>query len=110
MIFIFSLFPTSPEPFISSVLELISLFQQQKSVSHPVLIHCASGIGRSGLMCLLCNAILDVTNQSNSIPDLAVLTLKLGNFRKNILRDREHLKFAYEAMLCYMKQLLLQGN
>ncbi|ENN77425.1 tyrosine-protein phosphatase non-receptor type 23 [Dendroctonus ponderosae] len=105
-----SLFPTSPEPFLSIVVELISLFQQQKSVAHPILVHCSSGIGRSGLLCLLSNAILDVTNQSNSIPDLAGLTSQLGNFRKNILRDREHLKFAYESMLCYMKQLLSQDN
>ncbi|XP_030747813.1 tyrosine-protein phosphatase non-receptor type 23 [Sitophilus oryzae] len=105
-----SLFPTSPEPFISYVLELISLFQQQKTPSHPIVVHCSSGIGRSGLLCLLTNAILQVTNQANAIPDLALLTSKLGNFRKNILRDREHLRFAYEALLCYMKQVLLQDT
>ncbi|XP_066251269.1 tyrosine-protein phosphatase non-receptor type 23 [Euwallacea similis] len=105
-----SLFPTSPEPFISLVLELITQFQQQKSMTHPILIHCASGIGRSGLLCLLANTILDVTNQANIIPDLAVLATQLGHFRKNILRDREHFKFAYEALICYVKQLLAQDG
>ncbi|KAF7268015.1 hypothetical protein GWI33_018816 [Rhynchophorus ferrugineus] len=105
-----SLFPTTPEPFISFVLELINLFQQQKCCSHPVMVHCSSGIGRSGLICLLTDAILNVTNQANAVPDLALLASKLGNYRKNILRDREHLRFAYEAMLCYMKQVLLQDN
>ncbi|XP_050309351.1 tyrosine-protein phosphatase non-receptor type 23 [Anthonomus grandis grandis] len=103
-----SLFPTSPEPFLSYVLELISLFQQQKVISHPLLVHCSSGIGRSGLTCLLANAILEATNQTTCIPDLAMMTIKLDNYRRNILRDREHLKFAYEALLCYMKQILLQ--
>lgn len=105
----FSLFPTSPEAFLSFAIEVISLFQQQKSMSHPILLHCASGIGRSGLLCLLVNAILDVANQPNSLPDLTVQAVKLGNFRKNILRDREHLKFAYEAMLFYMRQMLSSG-
>ncbi|XP_066141791.1 tyrosine-protein phosphatase non-receptor type 23 [Euwallacea fornicatus] len=105
-----SLFPTSPEPFISLVLELITQFQQQKSMMHPILVHCASGIGRSGLLCLMANAILDVTNQANTIPDLAVLAIQLGHFRKNILRDREHFKFAYEALVCYIKQLLTQDG
>ncbi|XP_018579784.1 tyrosine-protein phosphatase non-receptor type 23 isoform X2 [Anoplophora glabripennis] len=103
-----SLFPTSPEPFIAYVLELITLYQQQRCATHPVVVHCTSGIGKSGLACLLTAAIYDVTNNSNSVPDLACLASKLTNCRKNILRDREHLKFAYEAFLSYMKQIVNQ--
>lgn len=107
---VYSLFPTSSEPFLSYILEIITLFQQQRSNTHPVVVHCSSGIGRSGLVCLLTTAIFDLTNNANSIPDLAALTLKLTNCRKNILRDREHLKFAYECLLTYMRQVVTQGK
>ncbi|KAJ8921018.1 hypothetical protein NQ315_015814 [Exocentrus adspersus] len=103
-----SLFPTSPEPLISYVLELVTLYQQQRCATHPVVVHCPSGIGRSGLVCLLTAAIYDVTNNANSVPDLACLASKLTKCRKNILRDREHLKFAYEAFLAYIKQVVSQ--
>lgn len=104
------MFPTTPEPFISYILELITLFQQQRSNTHPVVVHCSSGIGRSGLVCLLTTALMDLANNATSIPDMAALTSKLTNCRKNILRDREHLKFAYECMLAYMKQVVTQGK
>lgn len=104
------MFPTSPEPFVSFVLEMITLYQQQRSSVHPVVVHCSSGIGRSGLACLLTTAIYDVSNNANSVPDLAAVTSKLTNCRKNILRDREHLKFAYECFLAYMRQVVNQGN
>ncbi|KAJ8943850.1 hypothetical protein NQ314_009620 [Rhamnusium bicolor] len=92
----------------SYVLELITLYQQQRCATHPIVVHCSSGIGKTGLVCLLTAAIFDVTNNANSIPDLASLCTKLTNCRKNILRDREHLKFAYEAFLSYMKQVVSQ--
>lgn len=104
------MFPNSAEPFVSYVTELINLYQQQRSLSHPIVVHCLSGIGRSGLVCLLTSAILDVTNNATSLPDLATLTTKLTNSRRNILRDREHLKFAYECFLAYIKSVNSQGN
>ncbi|KAK9888811.1 hypothetical protein WA026_001034 [Henosepilachna vigintioctopunctata] len=99
-----SLFPVSPDPFVMYIREFISLYQQQKHHSNPLVIHCLSGIGRSGVACLLLFAILEVTNNSSTLTDLTSLTNKITSFRKNILRDREHLKFAYQAFLTYMKQ------
>ncbi|CAG9825233.1 unnamed protein product [Phaedon cochleariae] len=105
-----SLFPTTTDPFVSYVLELIGLFQQQRCPTRPVLVHCASGSGRSGLACLLTAAILDVANNANVVPDLAALASKVGGCRRNALRDREHLKFAYECWLGYMKQVVSQDK
>lgn len=96
--------------FVSFATEVISLFMQQRSTQHPVVVHCSSGIGRSGVMCLLVAAILEATSNPTAIPDLVSLTVKLSAWRKNILRDREHLKFAYEAFLGYMKEVLIQGQ
>lgn len=82
------------------------MYQQQKSNTHPVVVQCPSGIGRSGLICLLTAAIFDVANNANCIPDLTVLAIKLSNYRKNILRDREHLKFGFESLLAYIRQVV----
>nr|XP_023015123.1 tyrosine-protein phosphatase non-receptor type 23 [Leptinotarsa decemlineata] len=105
-----SLFPTKPDPFIEYTLELINTCQQQRCNTHPVVVHCSPGIGKSGLLCLLTAAIFDVTNNANTVPDLAALTVKLNSCRKNILRDREHLKFAYESFLGYMKWVVSQDK
>lgn len=67
-----------------------------------------TGVGRSGLVCLLIPAILDLYVNPTSIPDLTALAVKLSSARKNILRDREHLKFAYQAYLEHLKELRLQ--
>lgn len=104
-----SLFPTNPDPFATFVTEVTNLFLQQRSTLHPVVVHCSSGIGRSGLLCLLVTAVLEVTSNPITIPDLVSLAVKLSSWRKNILRDREHLKFAYEVFLAYMKQVLALG-
>ncbi|CAG9853928.1 unnamed protein product [Phyllotreta striolata] len=105
-----SLFPTTSDPFVSYILEAISMYQQQKSNTHPVVVHCSSGIGRSGLICILTAAIFDVTNNANSMPDLTALAIKVSNYRKNVLRDREHLKFAYECFLAYIRQVLSEDK
>ncbi|XP_045472120.1 tyrosine-protein phosphatase non-receptor type 23 isoform X2 [Harmonia axyridis] len=100
-----NLLPASSVPFIGFVKEFINLHQQQKLLSNPIVVHCSSGIGRSGVACLLIFAILEATN-SVTLPDLTSLANKITSFRKNILRDREHLKFAYVAFLAYMKQIV----
>ncbi|RZC41776.1 tyrosine-protein phosphatase non-receptor type 23 [Asbolus verrucosus] len=105
-----SLFPMNAEGFATFITEIINMFLQQRNTFHPMVVHCSSGIGRSGLACLLITAILEVTNNSASIPDLVSLSVKLSAWRKNILRDREHLKFGYEAFLTYMKQVIAQGH
>lgn len=81
------------------------MHQQQRILTHPVLVHCYAGVGLSGLFCLLVPAILDLTANPTSIPDLTSLAIKLSVARKNILRDREHLKFAYQAFLSYLNEL-----
>lgn len=94
---------------IGYIKEVIVLYYEQNNFSNPIAVHCCSGIGRSGLFCLLVTAILEVTNIATTIPDLVLLASKLTSCKKNLLRDREHLKFALEAFLCYMKQVILQG-
>lgn len=85
--------------------EVIHLQQQQRVTVHPVVVHCLLGVGRSGLLCLLIPAILDLAVNPTSIPDLTALAVKLSSAKKSILRDREHLKFAFQAFLQHLKDL-----
>ncbi|CAH0393687.1 unnamed protein product [Bemisia tabaci] len=102
-----SSFPPSPGPFLSVVCECLSLYRQQRNLAHCVVIHCLSGVGRSGLFLLVLAAIAEI-NSGQGIPDLINLAGKMSLSRKNCLRDREHLKFAYQTILYYAQDLLMK--
>lgn len=74
-------------------------------MASPILVHCSPGIGRSGLFCLLLTALLEVMINPNVIPDISLIGGRMSTKRKNILRDREHLRFCYVAFLYYLKDL-----
>uniref|UniRef100_A0A1B6CFF6 protein-tyrosine-phosphatase n=1 Tax=Clastoptera arizonana TaxID=38151 RepID=A0A1B6CFF6_9HEMI len=101
-----SSFPASPGPFLSLVAEAMSLRTQQRGVG-PCVVHCLSGVGRSGLYLLLLAAMCYIQN-SHSLPELVTLAGKISTFRKNALRDKEHFKFAYQALLYYTQDLLMK--
>lgn len=87
--------------------ECINFFNQQRSYGHPVVVHCLSGVGRTGLFCLIIASILDI-QAAKGIPDIAALVAQMCQFRKNCLRDREHLKFAYQAILYFCQDYLMK--
>lgn len=87
--------------------EAINFFNQQRSYNHPVVVHCISGVGRTGLFCLSVAALLEIQT-GKGIPDLVVIAARMSQFRKNCLRDREHLKFAYQAVLYFSQDLLMK--
>ncbi|CAH1969012.1 unnamed protein product [Acanthoscelides obtectus] len=105
-----SLCPNSPEPVVSYIQELLTLYKQQRDPGHPVVVQCPAGVGRSGVVCTVAAAILEAANNANVLPDLATLAAKISACRANALRDREHLKFVYECFLGYMKQIAAAGD
>lgn len=102
-----SSFPESPGPFLSFTNECINFFNQQRSSAHPAVVHCISGVGRTGLFCLIAAAILEI-QAGKGIPDLVTITGQMSQYRKSPLRDREHLKFAYQTVLYYCQDLLMK--
>lgn len=102
-----SSFPASPGPFLGFVSETLSLYKQQRNTAHPVVVHCLSGVGRTGLFCLVCAAVCEV-RAGHGLLDLVATTAIMSTNRKGSLRDREHLKFAYQSVLYYAQDLLMK--
>ncbi|KAJ1520087.1 hypothetical protein ONE63_004309 [Megalurothrips usitatus] len=102
-----SSFPSSPGPFLTFVSECLVFHSQQRMTSHPIVVHCLSGVGRTGLFCLTAAAICEV-QAGRGLIDLVTLTVAMSERRKAALRDREHLKFAYLSLLYYAQDILMK--
>lgn len=68
-------------------------------------MHCSSGVGRTGAFCLLYAALQEI-EAGNGIPDMIQLVRKMRQQRKNMLQEKLHLKFCYEAVLKHTEQVL----
>lgn len=80
-------------------------YLHQRPLHMPVVVHCSSGVGRSGAFCLLYAAVQEV-EAGNGIPELAELVKKMRQQRKHMLQEKIHLKFCYEAVLKHAEQVL----
>lgn len=81
--FWFSLFPVSPAPLLTFLREVRVFMKQQRNPSHPVVIHCVSGVGRSGLVLLLLSAIYDI-QAARGLPDLVALVTRISLSKKSM--------------------------
>ncbi|XP_057379338.1 tyrosine-protein phosphatase non-receptor type 23-like [Daphnia carinata] len=102
-----SSFPASPAQFLQLTSEVLHFWQQQRSKAHPIVVHCLAGAGRTGLFCLLLTALSDLSS-GNGLLDVVRVAASLCQHRRNMFRDREHLLFAYQALLYHAQDLLMK--
>ncbi|XP_021394663.2 tyrosine-protein phosphatase non-receptor type 23 [Lonchura striata] len=99
--------PDSKGSLLRFVQEVHGHYLHQRPLHTPVVVHCSSGVGRTGAFCLLYAAVQEV-EAGNGIPDLAQLVRRMRQQRKHMLQEKLHLKFCFEAVLLHAEQLLLR--
>ncbi|XP_054847254.1 tyrosine-protein phosphatase non-receptor type 23 [Eublepharis macularius] len=97
--------PDSKGNLLRFIQEVHSHYLHQRPLHTPIVVHCSSGVGRTGAFCLLYAALQEV-EAGNSIPDLVQLVKRIRQQRKHMLQEKLHLKFCYEAVLKHAKQVL----
>ncbi|KAI5092470.1 tyrosine-protein phosphatase non-receptor type 23 isoform X1, partial [Silurus meridionalis] len=97
--------PESKSNLIRFIQEVHRHYLLQRPLHTPVVVHCSSGVGRTGAFCLLYAALQEL-EAGNGIPDLSHLVRKMRKQRKNMLQEKLHLKFCHEAVLKHAEQVL----
>ncbi|XP_033837514.1 tyrosine-protein phosphatase non-receptor type 23 [Periophthalmus magnuspinnatus] len=97
--------PDSKSNLLRFIQEVHGHYLHQRPLHNPVVVHCSSGVGRTGAFCLLYAAVQEL-EAGNGIPDLPLLVKKMRQQRKNMLQEKLHLKFCYEAVLKHAEQVL----
>lgn len=101
--------PDSKSNLLRFIQEVHGHYLHQRPLHTPVVVHCSSGVGRTGAFCLLYAALQEL-EAGNGIPDLPLLVKKMRQQRKNMLQEKLHLKFCYEAVLKHTEQVLQRHN
>ncbi|XP_066485009.1 tyrosine-protein phosphatase non-receptor type 23 [Tiliqua scincoides] len=100
--------PDSKGDLLRFIQEVHSHYLHQRPLHMPIVVHCSSGVGRTGAFCLLYAAMQEV-EAGNSIPDLVQLVRRIRQQRKYMLQEKLHLKFCYESLLKHA-ELVLQRH
>ncbi len=75
MYFLNSAFPASPGPLVDFVKKVSSFYHQQRKLTHPVVVHCVPGVGKTGVFCVLAAAMEEIS-KGHEIPDLTQVRIK----------------------------------
>ncbi|XP_027766114.1 tyrosine-protein phosphatase non-receptor type 23 [Empidonax traillii] len=99
--------PDSKGSLLRFIQEVHGHYLHQRPLHTPVVVHCSSGVGRTGAFCLLYAAVQEV-EAGKGIPDLPQLVRRMRQQRKHMLQEKLHLKFCFEAVLLHVEQVLLR--
>ena len=95
---------------------------EQRNKANPIVVHCLNGVSRSAVFMLLYNTIQSIDtfyddqavtaeSSSLSVADLVLKYIKLmRGKRKYMIHTINHLRYAYDCLLFYMRDLLVKNN
>jgi hypothetical protein len=87
--------------------ECIAFYRDQRDLSHRVVLHCDSAIGRTGVFAVSFTFIGDVVS-GKGVADVMALSMLLSDGRKNLLSDKKHLLYTYQLALRYLIKCLVE--
>ncbi|XP_022104078.1 tyrosine-protein phosphatase non-receptor type 23-like isoform X2 [Acanthaster planci] len=97
--------PNRPADLLQYISEVNSYYMQQRSLSTPIVVHCNSGVGRTGTFCLIYSAVREMMC-GGGIIDIPRKVKTLRQQRRGMVAEKEQLKFTYTAVLCFAQQIL----
>ncbi|XP_011373631.1 tyrosine-protein phosphatase non-receptor type 23 isoform X1 [Pteropus vampyrus] len=97
--------PDSPSNLLRFIQEVHAHYLHQRPLHTPIVVHCSSGVGRTGAFALLYAAVQEV-EAGNRLPELSQLVRRMRQQRKHMLQEKLHLRFCHEAVVRHVEQVL----
>ncbi|CAM9685743.1 unnamed protein product [Lampetra planeri] len=97
--------PESTSSLLNFIAEVHGHYLHQRPLHMPIVVHCSSGVGRTGAFCLAYAAVQEV-EAGKGLPDLMPLVRRMRQQRKHMIQEKLQLRFCYEVVLRHTEQVL----